>query len=139
MNSESLREKYVATALRNSRVGLPPISVCRTWLTSYPSRSASLCCDNFRARRSSVSSVPIACASVLVSLFLSAPIALGTAHIHLLDTESFSDYSPPMGARLKARLCSGRLQCGRNSWVNSECRGQGKTESARREDRSASC
>jgi len=43
-----------------------------------------------------VSSAPIACANVLVSLFLSAPMALGTGHIHLLDTESFSDYSPPI-------------------------------------------
>ena len=43
-----------------------------------------------------MSSAPIACANVLVSLFLSAPMALGTGHIHLLDTESFSDYSPPI-------------------------------------------
>jgi hypothetical protein len=43
-----------------------------------------------------VSSAPIACANVLVSLFLSAPMALGTDHIHLLDTELFSDYSPPI-------------------------------------------
>jgi len=26
-------------------------------------------------------------------------MALGTAHIHLLDTKSFSDYSPPMRDR----------------------------------------
>src|SRR5262249_7099617 len=114
MNSASLREQYVATALRHSNVGLPPISVCRTWLTSYPSRSARLCCDNVRARRSSVSSVPIACASVLVSLVLSAPIALGTAHIHLLDTESFSDYSPPMRAQVKVVVARDGRKAGTN-------------------------
>ena len=96
MNSESFREKNAAIALRNSKVGLPPISVCRTWLTSYPRLSASFCCDNFLEVRSSVSSAPIACVNVLLSLFLSAPMALGTAHIHLLDAKLFSDYSHPI-------------------------------------------
>lgn len=110
-----------------THLGLPNVA----YVIAEPSRSASLCCDNFRARRSSVSSVPIARASVSVSLFLSAPIALGTAHIHLLDTESFSDYSPPMEARGKAILLSGRPQSWERTTVSSnEWRRQGKTESA---------
>jgi hypothetical protein len=52
-----------------------------------------------------VSSAPTACANVLVSLSLSAPMALGTAHIHLLDTKSFSDYSPPMRDRRLSISC----------------------------------
>jgi RNA polymerase sigma-70 factor, ECF subfamily len=63
----------------------------------------------------------MACANVRVSLFLSAPMALGTAHIRSLDTQQFSDYSPPIrrsgsmnGAvsiRLPAALDRARYEC----------------------------
>jgi hypothetical protein len=76
-----------------------------------------------------VSSAPIACANVLVSLFLSAPMALGTAHIHLLDTQLFSDYSPPIGGALLAVPLPQEEAFGRADSENKRDLTQGKTES----------
>jgi hypothetical protein len=77
-----------------------------------------------------VSSAPIACASVLVSLFLSAPMALGTAHIHLLDTESFSDYSPPIELSGLGHATAAEEVLKRADLEMKQISRQGKTESA---------
>ena len=77
-----------------------------------------------------MSSAPIACADVLVSLFLSAPMALGTAHIHLLDTEPFSDYSPPIELSDFGRASAPEEVFERADSETTEISRQGKTESA---------
>ena len=77
-----------------------------------------------------MSSAPIACANVLVSLFLSAPMALGTGHIHLLDTESFSDYSPPIELSGFGRAGAAEELFERADSETPEISRRGKTESA---------
>ena len=81
-----------------------------------------------------MSSAPIACVNVLVSLFLSAPMALGTGHIHLLDTESFSDYSPPIELSGFGRGGAAEELFERADSETTEISRRGKTESVATSD-----
>jgi hypothetical protein len=57
-------------------------------------------------------------------------MALGTGHIHLLDTESFSDYSPPIELSGFGRAGAAEEVLERADSETTEISRRGKTESA---------
>jgi len=57
-------------------------------------------------------------------------MALGTGHIHLLDTESFSDYGPPIELSGFGRAGAAEELFERADSETTEISGRGKTESA---------
>jgi hypothetical protein len=61
-------------------------------------------------------------------------MALGTAHIHLLDTEQFSDYSPPIELSGLVRATAAEEVIERADSQTKEICWRGKTESARQKE-----
>jgi hypothetical protein len=56
-------------------------------------------------------------------------MALGTAHIHLLDTQSFSDYSPPIRDRRFSNSCPLEKEIVAGGGYSTTLIATGKTES----------